>query len=204
MSIMKLLEQAQGGQGLMQLASQFGLDEQKAQSLTSMLAPAIGSAAKQRAQAGGAEQLLNSFRGENQSNLFEDAQAAASGTGQAQGADFLKSLLGGQEQADGLAQEAAQRSGVDAGTVQQFLPALAAMVQGGMQKNMPDASIDGMAAGLMGGSESAGGGLMGMVKGLLGGSKDSGSGGGLGPLLQMLDADGDGSPMDDILGKFMK
>ena len=30
MSIMKLLEQAQGGQGLSQLASQFGLDESKA------------------------------------------------------------------------------------------------------------------------------------------------------------------------------
>ena len=34
MSIMKLLQQAQGGQGLAQLAQQFGLDEGKAQELT--------------------------------------------------------------------------------------------------------------------------------------------------------------------------
>ncbi len=203
MSLMKLLEQAQGGQGLMQLAQQFGLDEDKAQNLTQMLAPTIGSAAKQRAQSGSAAGLLEAFRGEGQAGLFDDAQSAASAGGQAQGMDFLQNLLGGKAEADGLAQEAAQRSGIDAGTVMQFLPALAAMIQGGLQKNMPDSTIDGMSAGLMGSSEGAGGGIMGLVGSLMGGAKES-QGGGLGPLLQMLDADGDGSPMDDILERFMK
>ena len=52
MSIMKLLQQAQGGQGIAQLAAQLGLDEAKANQLTGMLAPVIGSAAKQRAESG--------------------------------------------------------------------------------------------------------------------------------------------------------
>jgi hypothetical protein len=203
MSIMKLLEQAQGGQGLGQLAQQFGLDEGKAQELTQMLAPAIGSAAKQRAEQGGAEDLLEAFRGEGQASLFDDPQAAASGEGQAQGMDFLQNLLGGQAEAEGLASEAASRSGIDASTVSQFLPALAAMVQGGMQKSMPDTSIDAMKSGLLGSAEGGGGGLMGMVGSLMGSAK-SGDGGGLGPLMQMLDEDGDGSPLDDILGKFMR
>ncbi|MEM8537894.1 MAG: DUF937 domain-containing protein [Pseudomonadota bacterium] len=200
MSIMKLLEQAQGGQGLAQLASQFGLDEEKAKGLTEMLAPALGSAAKQRAEKGGAADLLGSLMGEEQGGLFDDAQAAASDTGRAQGQNFLEQLLGGQAEAEGLAQEAAGRAGVDTGTVAQFLPALAAMVQGGLQKNMPDASLQAMSSGL--GGSGQGGGLAGLVGGLLGGGKDSG--GGLGPLMQMLDADGDGSPLDDILGRFMK
>lgn len=201
MSIMKLIEQAQGGQGLAQLASQFGLDESKAQDLTKMLAPAIGSAAKQRAEKGGAQSLLDAFRGEGQAGLFDNPAEAASAGGQAQGMDFLQNLLGGKQEADGLAQEAANRSGIDNNTVMQFLPALAAMVQGGLQKNMPDSSIDGMQASLMGSSE--GGGLMGIVGSLMGGAKQS-EGGGLGPLMQMLDEDGDGSPLDDVLGKFMK
>ena len=115
--------------------------------------------------------------------------------------DFLQNLLGGKDEADGLAQEAASRSGIDPSTVMQFLPALAAMVQGGLQKKMPDSSIDGIESSLMGSAE--GGGLMGMVSGLMGGVKKT-DGGGLGSLMQMLDEDGDGSPLDDILGKFMK
>jgi len=204
MSIMKLLQQAQGGQGISQLAQQFGLDQSTAEKLTGMLAPAIGSAAKQRAQQGEATKVLESLRGEGQANLFDNPAEAASTGGQAQGMDFLQNILGGQEEAQGLAQEAAGRAGVDSSTVSQFLPALAAMVQGGMQKNMPDTAIDGMESSLAGGSEGAGGGLMGMVGGLLGGNKGGDSGGGLGPLMQMLDADGDGSPLDDILGRFMK
>ena len=46
MSLMNLLQRAQGGQGLSQLASQFGIDEGQANQLTEMLAPTIGQAAK--------------------------------------------------------------------------------------------------------------------------------------------------------------
>lgn len=203
MSIMKLLEQAQGGQGLAQLANQFGLDEAKVQSLTQMLAPALGSAAKKRVANGDGAQVLEAFRGQEQAEMFEDAEIAASERGQAQGADFLQSLLGGQDQAEGLAREAAERSGVDAGTVMQFLPAIAAMMQGGLQKQMPDSAIDGVSSSLMGSAEGAGVGLMGMVGGMMGGAKQGGAGG-LNPLMQMLDADGDGSVMDDVLDRFIK
>ncbi|MDQ7071269.1 MAG: hypothetical protein Q9M48_11135 [Rhodobacterales bacterium] len=82
--------------------------------------------------------------------------------------------------------------------MQQFLPALAAMAQGGLQKNMPDAALDG----LMPKSGGSGGGLMGMVGGLLGGG--GAQSGGLAMLTNLLDANGDGSPFDDIMKKFMK
>ena len=56
-----------------------------------------------------------------------------------------------------------------------------------------------------GGAAQGDGGLMGMVGGLMGGGKSSAGGGmDLGALSQMLDADGDSSPLNDILGKFMK
>ena len=202
MSILNLLQQAQGGEGLGKLAAQLGLDEGKAGELTSMLAPAIGSAAKKRAETGGLDQLLGGLMGENQAGLFDNAEEAVSEAGQAQGMEFLQGLLGGQEQAKSLASEAAQRTGVDAGIVQQMLPALAAMAQGGLQKQMPDSSITDMLGGLSGGTQ-GGGGIMGMLGGLLGGGKKS-SGPDLSMLNNLLDADGDGSALDDILGKLMR
>jgi hypothetical protein len=200
MSILRLLQQAQGGQGLGQLAAQLGLDEAQASSLTEMLAPAIGSAANRQAQSGRLGSLLGALRGEAQASNFDDASAAASPEGQAQGRNFLTALLGGSDQADGLATEAAARAGVDASTVQQFLPALAAMAQGGLQRQLPDRSIDAIEAGDA--APAGGGGLMGMVGGLMGGGQASG--GAAGMLSQLLDADGDGSVMDDVLGRLMR
>ncbi len=197
MSIMKLLEQAGGGQGLAQLAGQFGLDEAKAQQLTQMLAPAIGQAAKKRAEQGQADTVLGAMKGEAQAGYFDNPAAAAQPEAMAQGQSFLESLLGDSAATEGLAAAASESAGVDQGLVAQFLPALAAMAQGGLQKQMPDSQIDQMTSG------GAGGGLMGMVGGLLGGNK-GGSGPDLSMLTNMLDADGDGSAMDDILGKFMK
>lgn len=168
MSIMKLLQQAQGGQGLGQLAAQLGLDPATANQLTEMLAPAIGSAAKQRAQSGGLQDILGAMRGEGQAEMFDNPAAAVAPEGQAQGMAFLEQLMGGQDRAEGLAQAAAQRAGVDAGTVQQFLPALAAMAQGGLQKQMPDSQIDEIMGAQSG--DGAGGGLMGMLSGLMGGA----------------------------------
>lgn len=196
MSLMKLLEQAGGGQGLAQLANQFGLDESKAGELSKLLAPAIGSAAKQQAQSGGLGDLLGSLKGEGQGALFDDATQAASPEGQAQGMAFLENLMGGSEGAQGLAEKAAEKSGIDISTVMQFMPAIAGMLQGGMQKQMPDTEVDGMMQSL------GGGGLGGMISGLMGGK--SGSGPDLSMLTNMLDADGDGSILDDIMGKFMK
>lgn len=196
MSILRLLQQAQDGQGIDRLAEHLGLDRDQANQLAGMLAPAIGSAANRRVQAGGMGNLLGALRGEDQAGNFDDAAAAASPQGREQGRDFLSSLLGGRDQADALADEAATRAGVDAGIVQQFLPALAAMVQGGLQRQVPDSSIDAIEA------EDWGGGLTGLVGGLLGGGGRDG--GAASTLARMLDADGDGSVMDDVLGRLIR
>lgn len=206
MSLLKMLQQAQGGQGLGELARQFGMDESQAGGLAEMLAPAIGSAAKRQAEGGGLEALLGQLQGEAQGSYFDDAAAAAAPEARAQGENFLNQILGSSDARQQLGQAAAERAGVDSGTVEQFMPALAAMLQGGMQKQTPDDGIAGLLGGLTGGgSASGGGGLMSMVSGLLGGGGSSGGGGGLdlGSIANMLDADGDGSPLDDILEKVM-
>jgi hypothetical protein len=108
-----------------------------------------------------------------------------------QGMDFLKTLMGGEQAPQAMAEEAAGRTGIDPSIIMQFLPAMAAMMQGGMQRNVPDAEIATMEGKNVGS--------------LLGGLLNGGGGGpDLGSLGKLLDADGDGSPLDDIMGRFLR
>jgi|GEM_PF-1128521 len=222
MSLMNLLKQAQGGGGLESLAGQLGLDAGTAEALASQFAPAISSGMKQRAKAeGGMGAVLGALKGNGATGFLEQPAEAASAQGQAQGAAFLSQIFGQEEAAPALAQAAAERTGATAEQASAFLPALAAMVQGGLQKQAPDSQIDGMMQGLSAsggdtagaglsdlmsmipGQSGGGGGLLGGIMGALTGKKGASGSGELSGVLQMLDADGDGSPLDDIMGKFM-
>ncbi|MEL7465553.1 MAG: DUF937 domain-containing protein [Pseudomonadota bacterium] len=229
MSLLNLLQQAQGGGGLAALGERFGLDPQMTEALAGQFAPAIAGGMKERASAeGGLGAVLGALKGEDRAAYFDNPAEAAAPQAQEAGMDFLAQIMGGREAAPQLAQAAAERVGAPQDKVQQLLPALAAMLQGGMQKQAPDAEIraamdgplgavgDRQGAGIgdllsaLGGAQAQGGGGIG---GLLGGAmkafggsrpEPNAQGGGLGPLLQMLDADGDGSPLDDVLGMIMK
>lgn len=198
MSLLQLLQQAQNGQGLSALAEQVGLDQAQAGDLTNLLAPVIGKAAKQQAESGGLDSILGALKGDAQAGLFDDAAQAASPEGAAQGANFLNGLLGANG-TNALAEQAAERTGIGMEQIMAFLPALGAMAQGGLQKQMPDASIDALQAAQ---SQGSGGGLMGLVGGLLGGGQKGGPD--LSALTSLLDADGDGSFVDDIMEKLSK
>ncbi|MEM7670061.1 MAG: DUF937 domain-containing protein [Pseudomonadota bacterium] len=210
MSLLQMLQQAQGGQGLGALARQFGIDESQMDGLTKMLAPTIAQGTKRRAQApGGIESMLGQMMGENQGRFLDDPEAAAGPDGRDEGERFLEQVLGSREASAELGHAAAERSGISPDIVSQLMPALAAMMQGGMQRQMPDDSIQGLMQGLSGGTSSggggSGGGIMDMVGGLLGGGSGGQSGGfDLGAINRMLDADGDGSALDDILEKVMR
>lgn len=196
MSLLQLLQQAQNGQGLSALAEKVGLDATQAGDLTNLLAPVIGKAAKQQAEGGELDSVLGALKGEDQAAMFDDATQAASPEGAAQGANFLNGLLG-ENGTNALAEQAAERTGIDMEQIMAFLPSLGAMAQGGLQKQVPDASIDALQA-----TQSQGGGLMGLVSGLLGGGKEGGPD--LSALTSLLDADGDGSVVDDIMDKLKK
>jgi len=218
MSLLKMLMEAKDGQGLGQLAKQLGMNEEQAGGLAGMLAPAIAQGAKKRTQqsSGGLEAVLGQLTGEAQGAYLDDPVQAAEPQGRAQGEQFLEQIFGSREASQDLAAEAANRTGVSPDIVSKFLPAIAAMLQGGMQRQVPDRSIQEMVpsqgSGHTAGSDAPGGGLMDLVGGLFGGSKGQAqaqapaqqSGGGLDMLTSMLDADGDGSAMDDILERFMK
>ena len=78
MSLMDLLKQAQGGQGLGQLGQQMGIDPSMMEQLAGQLAPAISGGVKQRAQAeGGLGTILGQLQGEQSAQYFDQPQQAA-------------------------------------------------------------------------------------------------------------------------------
>lgn len=215
MSIRDMLAQLQRDGGIERLASQVGLDAATARNLADMVAPAIGTAAKRRAEAGELDRVLSPLRGEDKAVYFEAPERAAEPEAQAEGRNFLDQLLGSRAATDTLTAEAAKRAGAEPEKAGAFLPGLAAALQGGMQRETPDSSIDDLLSGMLGGSSgstSGGGGILGTVMGMLGGGTAKGAsvgdggqaGGALGPLLRMLDRDGDGSPLDDVIDMVMK
>jgi hypothetical protein len=89
-----------------------------------------------------------------------------------------------------VAQGAAARSGLDPALLKKMLPMLAMLVAGYMARQQ-------------GGAAQAparrGGGIGDLVGGLLGGAAGPGPGAASGGLASMLDLNGDGNPLDDIL-----
>ena len=145
-----------------------------------------------------------------------------------EGNSILGHLFGSKDVSRAVAGHAAQKSGIGADVLKKMLPMVAMMAMGSLGKQTRGAGMFSQAAGgglqgmvaqmamqqLTGGAASKGG-LGGLLGGLLGGGArrqqvqmqrqaSSAHQQGLGMLGNMLDADGDGSSMDDILGMLMK
>lgn len=181
--------------GLQSMAEELGITESQAATGASALAPAIlGGLRKARGQsagAGGLGALLDQFGG---GGLLDDVLADKP-TDVGRGNAVLGQIFGTKDVSRAVAQDAATRTGLDPSLLKKMLPMLAMMLAGAMAKQ-----------GGAGDAEPArGSGLGGMLGGLLGSAgRSAGAGGGLSGLAAMLDQDGDGNPLDDILGKLGK
>ena len=182
--------------GLQSMARELGVNEQQAASGAEALLPAILGGFKKKAQAqssglDGLGGLLDQLGG---GGLLDDVLAPQP-TNVRRGEDVLGEIFGSKDVSRTVADNAAPKSGLDAGTLKKMLPMLAMLVSGLMAKQG--------ATGASTQASPAAGGLDDLLGGLLGGGQSSGASG----LVAMLDLDGDGNPLDDILemaGKAMR
>lgn len=209
MDMMSILKQT-GAIG--SIAQQLGVNEQVAQMGAEALLPSILGGFKKTAQAqpsglDGLGGLLGQLGG---GGLF-DSVVAPEPTPVEKGNDILGQIFGTKEVSRTVAGHAAEQTGIDSGMLKKMLPILAMLVAGYMAKQSSGGEgggLGGMLGGLLGGGGQAagGGGLGGMLGNVLGGALGGGQaaapagGGGLGGLASMLDFDGDGNPLDDIIG----
>ncbi len=198
MNVTDLLSQAGG---LQSIARELGVTEQQASSGAAALVPAILGGFKKRAQSqpGGAAGLGGLLQQLGGADLLDNV-VSAQPTDVSRGNDVLGAIFGSKDVSRAVAQQASAQSGLGADVLKKMLPMLAMAVSGMMAKGVPGAAPSAPAAGGLGGM------LGGMLGGQAGnalsaitGGNAAGGAGGFGGLMSMLDADGDGNPLDDIM-----
>jgi hypothetical protein len=168
---------------LQSIAKSLGVNESQAASGAAALLPAVLGGFKKQAQSqpqglGGLGGLLGQLGGGGLLDALSSGSADAN-----RGNDILGQIFGSKDVSRTVAQNAAAQTGLDEGLLKKMLPMLAMAVAGYMAKQ-----------GGAGGGSGLGGALGGMLGNVLGGGKAKS--GGLGALLDM---DGNGNPLDDIL-----
>lgn len=182
--------------GLQSMARELGVSENQVASGASALLPALLGGFKKQTQAqpsglAGLGGLLGQLGG---GSLLDDVLSPRP-TPVSRGNDVLGQIFGSKDVSRTVAQNAANQTGLDPALLKKMLPMLAMLVAGFLAKQQGTGAAPQPAP--------AGGGLGGLLGGLLGG-QGGGSSPGLGSLL---DLDGNGNPLDDILGmagKLMK
>jgi hypothetical protein len=175
---------AQSG-GIDSMARELGISSNQAQAGAAALLPAILGGFKKQATGGGLEGLGGLLGQLGGGGLFDEV-VSPEPTNVNKGNDVLGQIFGSKEVSRTVAQDASSKTGLDTSILKKMLPMLAMLVAGYMAKQSGGA-----------GAGSGGGGVLGgILGGMLGGGGAGKSGGGFG---SMLDLDGDGNPLDDIL-----
>ena len=194
-----------------QVAQQLGINEQVAEAGAAALLPAILGGFKKttQTQPGGLEGL-GGLLGQLGGGGLCDAVVSPEPTPVEQGNDVLGQIFGSKDVSRTVAGHASEQTGIDPSLLKKMLPILAMLVAGYMAKQSgggEGGGLGGLIGGMLGGGgqASGGGGLGGMLGNVLGGALGGGqqaapAAGGLGGLASMLDMDGDGNPLDDIIG----
>ena len=180
--------------GLQSIARELGISEAQATKGAEALAPAILGGFKKQAQAQPAGlEGLGGLLGQLGGGGLLDNVLSPEPTNVNLGNDVLGQIFGTKDVSRTVAQSASAKSGLDPSILKKMLPILAMLVAGYMARQR-----SGDAA-----APSSAGGLGDLLGGLMGGgarsssSPAAGASGGLGSLL---DLDGDGNALDDILG----
>lgn len=130
-----MLANAQNGSGMAALARQFGISQAQAQSAVEALLPAFSQGLKRNtADPYGMGSFLSALSSGQHAKYFEDAAAAFSPQGMTDGNGILGHLFGSKDLSRAVAGQAAQATGLSQEMLKQMLPAIAAMLMGGLFK----------------------------------------------------------------------
>ena len=180
--------------GLQAIARELGVEETQVASGAEALLPALLGGFKKQAQSQptGLAGLGDLVEGLGGGGLL-DQVLAPEPTDPRRGHDVLGEIFGSKDVSRAVAQSAADRSGLDPALLKKMLPMLAMLVAGLVAKQHASGSAAPPGA-------PSGGGLGGLLGSLLARpSAGAGAPSALGGLGALLDLDGDGNPLDDIL-----
>lgn len=177
--------------GIDSIARELGIPQEQAATGAEALLPAILGGFRKTAQSQGGVGGLGELLGQLGGGGLLDQVLAPQPTDVSQGDAVLGEIFGSRDVSRTVAQSASAQSGLDPSLLKKMLPLLA-MVVGGLMSRQGGAATS---------APAGGGGLGGILGSVLGGGQapSAGGPGGLGGLGSLLDANGDGNALDDIL-----
>lgn len=141
---------AQNGQAVELMARQFNLSQQQAALAMEALAPAFSQGLKRNtSDPYGVSNFLQALASGQHAKYYENAASAFSPAGMQDGNGILGHLFGSKDLSRAVAAQAAQATGIQQEVLKQMLPAMAAMMMGGLfkQAQAPQAQAGGFGAG---------------------------------------------------------
>ena len=187
MNLLATILSASGGAPVRALSQQFGLKEDQTTAAIRQLLPALAGGLQRNAAApGGLDSLLGALAGGGHQRYLQQPDALARPETIQDGNGILGHLLGSKDASRALAGRTSQQTGLSEDLLKKMLPVVASLAMGALSKNAAETGIAARASAP--GAARPGGDVLKL-------------------LTPLLDANGDGSVVDDLLGmasKFFK
>jgi hypothetical protein len=185
----EILQNAQGGNAVNNLAQQFGLSSDQVQNAVQALIPALSTGLLNKAaDPGSLGSIISGLTDRDHQNSFANPDAPPSPDAVAKGNDVLGDIFGSSNIINQVTQQASNVTGLRPDLLAQLLPAVASIVMGGMAQSFHNQGLGGVLGQLAGAAQQGnlgatlgqgqggnaqanneGGGLMGIVTTILGG-----------------------------------
>ena len=209
MNLYELLSSAQGGQAMANLGGQFGLTEQQTADAVRQLLPAFSSGFKRNTETPeGLGALLRALNDGHHERYYDDGTIFGDPAVRGDGNGILGHLFGSKDVSRAVTSRVSEQTGIGADILRQMLPYIATLVMGALfkQGRNPLEAILGQVLGTS--SDQASGNPFGsLAEAILGGAQQRPAQPaptrGTDIFGSMLDADGDGSVMDDIFDSLL-
>ncbi|MGO9674671.1 MAG: DUF937 domain-containing protein [Methylocella sp.] len=162
-NLYEIVQNAQDGQAVDNLAKQFNISPGEADAAVKALLPALSTAFLQRAAEPAAFGSIFGALGDQQhAAAFADPGAAFSSETTQKGAAALQHLFGSPDTSAQIAQHAAGVAGLPPELIQQMAPVIASLILGGLSKGLANQGWGGVLGQLAGAAGSGAGGLGGL------------------------------------------
>lgn len=158
MALIEILQQAQGGQVMQNLARQFGVSPAQAEAVLVSVIPEISRKLEAKTLSrGGLSDLIGALGAAQPDRLLDSAAALGDPATKQLGIGFLEQILGTKDQSRAVAGRAARATGVPEGLVKSMLPYIVPMILGALAKQTSGSLGDVLSRlpGLAGGAKGA-------------------------------------------------
>jgi len=180
MNVLDVLLSAQGGGAVKQLSQSAGLSEQQTAAVLQQVVPAMARGLQRNAASGdGLGALLGALSGGGHQRYLENPAEVTSASGVREGESILGHVFGTRDVSRNVAGRAARETGVSTDVIKQLLPMIAPLVMAALSKRAGE-------------------------QGALPESPARADSSVLGTLNSILDADRDGSALDDVINLAQK